>query len=377
MPYDAFISYSQAADGQLAPALQRGLQRFAKPWYKARALRIFRDKTSLSVAPALWPSIEQALEQSRHFILLASPEAAISKWVQKEVQWWLDNRSPETVFIALTGGDLVWAPEKGDFEWSRTDALPGLLSGLFVDEPLYVDLRWARGSTQLSLQHSEFRAAILDLAAPLHGRPKEEVDSEEVRQYRRTRRLAFSTVILLLGLTVASVTGGYIAMLQRDLAEERGRIALARQLAAQAQSENDATATGLERSLLLATASLQTADTLEGRLVWANGMKMLPERLVSRGDLEGRIIAGALGFRLEDERIVVAAWHGRPCVVEIERADPIRCFEHVAGAGGAVLSLDGSRLIADGSDGVTTVWSVGTGDLLLRVQQGAESATRH
>ena len=31
--YDGFISYSHAADDLLAPRLQAGLQRFAKPWY--------------------------------------------------------------------------------------------------------------------------------------------------------------------------------------------------------------------------------------------------------------------------------------------------------------------------------------------------------
>ena len=36
---DAFISYSHAADGKLAPALQSALQRFAKSWYRRRALR--------------------------------------------------------------------------------------------------------------------------------------------------------------------------------------------------------------------------------------------------------------------------------------------------------------------------------------------------
>ena len=35
--YDAFISYSHAADGKLAPNLQDALQRFAKPWYRRRA----------------------------------------------------------------------------------------------------------------------------------------------------------------------------------------------------------------------------------------------------------------------------------------------------------------------------------------------------
>ena len=47
--YDGFISYSHAADELLAPRLQAGLQRFAKPWWKRRALRIFRDEASLSV----------------------------------------------------------------------------------------------------------------------------------------------------------------------------------------------------------------------------------------------------------------------------------------------------------------------------------------
>ena len=64
MVFDAFMSYSHAADGQLAPALQRGLHKLGKAWYRKRALRVFRDKTSLSANPALWPSIERALSES-------------------------------------------------------------------------------------------------------------------------------------------------------------------------------------------------------------------------------------------------------------------------------------------------------------------------
>jgi len=32
MAYNAFVSYSHAADGRLAPAVQTGLQRLARPW---------------------------------------------------------------------------------------------------------------------------------------------------------------------------------------------------------------------------------------------------------------------------------------------------------------------------------------------------------
>jgi hypothetical protein len=51
--YRGFISYSHAADDRLAPALQSGLHRFAKPWYRLRAMRVFRDKTGLAVTPEL------------------------------------------------------------------------------------------------------------------------------------------------------------------------------------------------------------------------------------------------------------------------------------------------------------------------------------
>src|SRR5437762_10757800 len=92
--YDGFISYSHKHDAALGPALQANLARFAKPWYRMRALRIFLDTADLSANPGLWPSIEDALSSSQWFIVLASAEAAESRWVNREVQWWVANRPP-------------------------------------------------------------------------------------------------------------------------------------------------------------------------------------------------------------------------------------------------------------------------------------------
>src|SRR5262245_35561959 len=91
--YNAFISYSHAADARLAPALRTALHAFARPWNRMRALRVFRDKTSLSASPGLWAKVELALAESEYFLLLASPEAARSAWVAREVDWWLANGS--------------------------------------------------------------------------------------------------------------------------------------------------------------------------------------------------------------------------------------------------------------------------------------------
>src|SRR5215468_4099217 len=122
--YDAFISYSHAKDKPIAAALQRAVQTLGKPWYQRRALRVFRDDTSLSATPHLWPTIEQALAESRFLILLASPEAAASPWVNKEIAWWLEHKSPDTLLVAVTDGALAWDNAARDFTWGEGTPLP-------------------------------------------------------------------------------------------------------------------------------------------------------------------------------------------------------------------------------------------------------------
>src|SRR3990172_6746595 len=143
MLYKAFMSYSHAADGELAPALQSALHRFAKSWYRLRAMRVFRDKTSLSATPELWPTIEKAMSESEYFLLLASPQAAASRWVQQEVDWWLEHRSVDKLFILVTDGELIWDRPTGDFDWTKTTALPrdlvaSAISQLPIDPELSV-----------------------------------------------------------------------------------------------------------------------------------------------------------------------------------------------------------------------------------------------
>src|ERR1700716_3285295 len=129
MIYDAFISYSHVKDKPIAAALQSVVQKLGKPWYRRRALRVFRDDTSLSATPSLWPTIEQALGQSRFLILLASPEAAASPWVNKEVAYWLEREGADTLLIAVTDGVLAWDNASNDFGWHENTPLPPALKG--------------------------------------------------------------------------------------------------------------------------------------------------------------------------------------------------------------------------------------------------------
>jgi hypothetical protein len=234
--YDAFISYSHAVDRRFAPALQRALHRLAKPWYRLRALRVFRDDESLSANPHLWSSIQDALESSRFFVLLASPESARSPWVRREVDYWCQHKPPDNLLVALTDGVIAWDGTTGDFDWDRTTALPRSLKGVFDEEPRWIDFGWARAEEHLSLDDPRFRDGVADLASPLHGRVKDELFGEDVRQHRRTVRLARVAVASLAALALAASGAAVVAMDQRNDARTQQRVATARQLTAQAEA---------------------------------------------------------------------------------------------------------------------------------------------
>ncbi len=217
MSFNGFISYSHAADGRLAPAIQRGLHHLAKPWHRRRALWIFRDQTGLSVTPALWTSIQNALDGSEYFVLLASPEAAASPWVNREIEHWVATKSPDRILPVVTDGEWQWDSKRGNFTEQST-AVPAALRGAFTEEPLYLDLRWARDDQHLSLRHSRFRDAIAQLAAPMHGVSKDELEGEDVRQHRRARRMWSFGVSALMLLTFVAVLTGLLALHNADRA---------------------------------------------------------------------------------------------------------------------------------------------------------------
>jgi WD40 repeat protein len=216
--FDAFVSYSHATDNRIAPSIVEGLRNFAKPWYKLRALRVFRDETSLPASAGLLQDIQAGLAESNFFILLASPGAARSKWVDRELRYWLAERPVTNLLIALTDGTLLWNDALHVFDQQASSSLPPALQKAFDDEPRIVDLRWTRDVKTLSLRNPRFRDAVADLAAPLHGRPKDELIGEDIRQHRRTVRVASSVAVTLSILTVLSIIFGVVAAQQRNQA---------------------------------------------------------------------------------------------------------------------------------------------------------------
>ena len=167
--HDAFLSYNQAADGKVAAALEAGLERLAKPLFKLRAIDVFRDKTGLAASSGLRGSLEKHLSQSRWLVVLASPASAASPWCTFELNWWLQRHGMERLLIVLTDGELAWHRGGGGLDSARTTALPTALHERFAQEPLWVDLRWARGVEPLEPRR---RAAAPGPAGPFGRHPQ-------------------------------------------------------------------------------------------------------------------------------------------------------------------------------------------------------------
>jgi len=260
--YEAFISYSHAADNALATQLQRTLNRIARPsykWWHWWPPRVFRDQTNLAPAGDLSGEIQRALGASDSLVLLASPLAAASPWVDKEAATWRETKPPGRLFLALTEGTLEWDDVRGDFDPARTTALPPSLHGAFDAEPLWIDFTGVREDRPFA-RDPLFLDGAASLAAAIRGVDKDGLIGEDVRQRRRTRQLVVGAITVVALLAIAATIAAIMALVQRDHANERARLALSRQYAAQSVAALDVDP---ERSVVLAARAARTAPTDE------------------------------------------------------------------------------------------------------------------
>jgi hypothetical protein len=253
--YDAFISYGHKADHGLGRAVQWGLQRFSRPWYRVTAMRVFRDETNLAVNQELWQEIEKALDRSEYFILLASTAAARSAWVEREAAHWLANRSSKTLLIGLVDGTMYWDSASRAFDREKTNALPPVLMKADLPEPMYADFTWIKRSEEMSLRNKRFAIEIARIASTISGRPLDELIGEDIRQRRRMRAAA------IVG-TSAIATATFFGAWQWQLASERQQLAFSSRLASHSHELLQAQP---DLALLLAVKATKVANTVSAR----------------------------------------------------------------------------------------------------------------
>ncbi len=327
--YDAFISYSRALDGMLAPALHRGVQRFAKPWHRVRSSRVFLDDGSLS---------EDALGRSRWLILMASPEAAASERVNRELRWWLEHRSAQQILVVLTSG-----------EYSRS--VPAFVRTALGEDPRWVDLRWLRSAEHVDDSNPRLRSCVADIASVVRGVSKDDLVGEHVRQHRRSLRLARGAVVALVAVVLVA---GLVAVGQRDSAVAQARTATARGLASAAVAN---LRTDLALSQALAAEAYRVEPNVQTRAALFSSLTASPQldRYVQVGGQVSALAASA------DGKVAVAGTEdGR--VVRLDLASGRRAEQKVgARPVTAVAASSDGGVIGAFSAGSALRWEAGSG----------------
>jgi tetratricopeptide (TPR) repeat protein len=203
--YRAFISYSHA-DAVAAAWLHRKLEgwrvparlRADNPALPEKLAPVFRDREELGSAGELGPQIQAALAESDALIVLCSPEAAHSRWVESEVRAFRAGGRGERVFALIVGGE----PHSGD----ERECFPPALR---ESEPLAADIRPGKDGREL---------ALLKLISGLIGVPLDTLRQREAR--RRHQRMLAVTSLALVVMLVTSVLAVQ-ASIARKAAERR------------------------------------------------------------------------------------------------------------------------------------------------------------
>jgi WD40 repeat protein len=372
--YDAFISYSHAADERLALALERALERIARPWLKRRGLSIFRDGGNLNLSPHLWGSLERALDESKFLLVLASPASAQSPWVAREIEHWRLRREVTQVILVVSGGSLTWDAGRGDFDQANSTAIPASLHGVFPGEPYYLDMRWVAPDTDLSLENPRFKAQIVQLAAALKGVAVEDIAGEEFEQHRRMIRIRNAAITCLAGLTLASVIFGVSAWMQRgaalaagaqarqsaDEARASARIAEQRRRDAQAaRQQADASAAIATRNETIANRERERAEheAQTARVALAEASTREAVRLIAEDNPTSALAHLARALRLSPGDLQAMSWISG--LVPDARA--WMALPHDAPVASATFSRDGQRVLTISSDSVLSEWDAATG----------------
>ena len=171
--YRAFLSYSHT-DNAAAHRLHRVLERYRVPRglvgtagldgpIPANLFPIFRDREELAATASLSDTLRDALDQSAHLVVLCSPAAAGSRWVNEEVASFKRSGRASRIHAIIVADS-----PSGDLDTCFPPALVAVLDEAGAvrsdirEEPIAADLR--PGGDPREDAHLKVIAAVLGLS---------------------------------------------------------------------------------------------------------------------------------------------------------------------------------------------------------------------
>lgn len=215
--YWAFLSYSHA-DIRWGRRLHRALEAYVVPRRLVgrpgpggptpRRLRpIFRDQDEMGAGGSLSDRLKTALDASASMIVVCSPAAAASPWVNEEIRRFKAERGEDRILAVIVDGEPFGSERPGA---AALECFPPALRQRHADgeriEPIAADLRPGRDN---------LHAAVLKLVAGVLGVDLDELVRRDAQ--RRNRELVALTSVFAAA-TAAMAGLALVAVHERDQA---------------------------------------------------------------------------------------------------------------------------------------------------------------
>lgn len=234
MKHDTYISYSPV-DKELAVALESALNQVNKSSLGFGANRVFADHRGIDASFEPAPhDVRDALKRAKYFILLASPEAQHSKFVEHELKLWLADHPIENLVIVVTEGEITFDASSGEPQYTPLSPIPEILRHDYRLPPP-IDLHWTRSVSDFKTRY-QFDEAVVGISAILNGVSKDSLLDERARRSKKIRRAMYAAIALLIFVVVASVLSALYASQRLKVARQARQQAIESQKIAEQQA---------------------------------------------------------------------------------------------------------------------------------------------
>lgn len=211
--YKAYISYSHS-DSKFASWLHRALESYRVPRklvgkqtdageVSSRIRPVFRDRDDLSSASDLGVTVKQALADSENMIVICSPNAVASHWVNEEIRQFASLGRKDNIFCLIVDG------QPGGIGTAST-CFPAALAEIGLKEPLAADIRkWADGK----------HLSKLKIVSGMLGLPLDQLRRRDLQKRQRVWALAAVASVAIAAVLFTAVTARIAAQQRRDSGE--------------------------------------------------------------------------------------------------------------------------------------------------------------
>jgi WD40 repeat protein len=362
--YDAFISYSHL-DEPFASRLERALEKYRPPRELGRGnrhLSIFRDAQDLT-GSEYYSSISEALDRSRKFIVICSPAARASAYVDDEVRRFIEKRGIRDVITVLLSGrpnNEVTAEDESSKAFPEALCRTG-------EMPLAVTFA-GFNPRRRTLDTVRFADSWYALLANIFDTTRSQIEQRErVRRRRQVLQLGALAIVIIALLTAAMIYAFLqrnIAIAQRDAAEKAMRLANSRAAAATALQTLDSDPLS---ALSLAITAANAARTPEAE----QAMRATLGRPWVRAILAHGVRVTSFSFNTSGTRAATGAENGDARIWDIEAGKEIAQLKgHKDIVRSIVFSPDDRWVLTGSNDGSARIWDATSGGELASLRNG-------